>query len=439
MAYGPTSRVPWTSRLRRPTFVLAGVFSALISLGSVASFGYLVYLQSRIDHAEIDPLPDALNGPQTVLVLGSDSRAGLPPEEQEVKGSQDDVGGQRADTIILMRIEPGTGRTVVLHFPRDLRVPIHGTGEENKINTAFEGGPQRMIDTIEDFSGLTINHYVEVDFGGFREIVDSLGGVPICVDRPLIDEVAELYLPEPGCYLLGGKMALAFVRARNVEGDIIPDFSRIARQQQFLRAVLNSVLAPGSILSLPSLAGAVIDNLTVDRGISVIEIGDIARGLRGLGTPKVDFRVVPSTPILIDGISYLDPVDDQARRLFSLLEAGRPLGGLGLEIAQYADQRADVSVRVADAGGDWETVRERLAGGGFELLGTVAPTDAASESKVLFASGQDAEAALVAKFLGGLFRFPAPLPVEEAAKGSLQGADVMVVVAPDFGEPIRRA
>jgi LCP family protein required for cell wall assembly len=322
-----------------------------------------------------------------------------------------------------------------VHFPRDLRVPISPSGELNKINTAFEGGPQAMIDTIQDFSGLRIHHYIEVDFSGFQKIVDAMGGVEICVDRPMVDVDAELNLPAAGCYLLGGKRALAFVRARSVEGDIVPDFARIARQQQFLRAVLNKALSPGSIFSLPSLARAVIDNLVVDDGISVIEINDISRRLRSLGTPDIDFRVVPSVHILLDGISYLEPTD-QAAGLFERLRDGRPLGRYGLGLERYTTQFARISVRVLAAGGDATTVRTRLSGGGFEVLPTIEAPAGDATSRVLYRPGREADAAAVAAFLGSLFNFESVPPIEEVSPDAIGEADIGIVVGSDFGEPV---
>jgi LCP family protein required for cell wall assembly len=433
MPQASSVRKPRLRRLRRPAIVLAGVLSALIALGSTYAFGYLWYLQSSLNRAEVDALPDAFDGPQNILILGSDSRANLTPEEQEAQGSEDDVPGHRADTIILLHVDPKTGKSVVVHFPRDLRVAVAGTGELNKINTAFEGGPQRMIDTIEDFSRLTINHYVELDFAGFKGIVDAMGGVDICIDRPLIDRVAELYLPEVGCYLLGGKMALAFVRARSVEGDLIPDFSRIARQQQFLRAVLNRT----SIFSLPGVARAVIDSISVDPGITVTDMYDISRRLGKIGTPDVDFRVVPGIPQTIGEFSYVVPYTDLAEELFARLQEGRPLGKIGLELP-LTEPHASVKVRVIDAGGDIGLVRARLVSGGFDVLPTIAAPADRTESGILYSKSREPGAALVARYLGSLFAFESPPFVEPAPKGFLQDAHVGVIVGPDFPEPVRR-
>ena len=175
--------------------------------------------------------PEEPREPVNVLLLGSDSRAGLTREERESL-SISPAEGRRSDTIILVHFDPRRGKAVLVHFPRDLRVDIPGRGP-GRINEAFRvGGPRLMIRTVRRFSGLPIHHYVEIDFNGFRRLVDSLGGLRMCVDRPMHDQRAGLQIPRAGCYRFDGNRALAFVRARNVEGDLIPDTSENATGEQ---------------------------------------------------------------------------------------------------------------------------------------------------------------------------------------------------------------
>src|SRR5262249_1573949 len=123
------------------------------------------------------------------LILGSDTRAGLSKGQQTEFGNTQTVAGHRADTIILVRVDPVHNRTVVLSLPRDLlvNIPGHGMG---KINTAFDYGPNTMIKTVKEVTGLPINHYVEINFAGFENLVNALGGVPICTNRPLEDPLS---------------------------------------------------------------------------------------------------------------------------------------------------------------------------------------------------------------------------------------------------------
>ncbi|HEX9235403.1 MAG TPA: LCP family protein, partial [Actinomycetota bacterium] len=242
------------------------------------------------------------------LLLGSDSRAGLSKKQQKSIGTGPQaVQGQRADTIIVVNVNAAENRTVVLHIPRDLLVTIPGHGQ-NKINSAFSFGPNTMVKTVEGLTGLKINHYVAINFAGFEGLVNALGGVTICVNKPMVDTLAGLNLRHVGCYHMSGRTALAFVRARHVQGDIIPDFSRISRQQKFMRALIQKALSAGSIFHLPSLIQAVQDNLILDKGLNLYELQDLTRKLAKLGQGHVLFRIVPSTPVTIDGVDYVQLV-----------------------------------------------------------------------------------------------------------------------------------
>jgi len=183
--------------------------SSLVLVVSALSMATYFWAREKIDVIPIDArspgstlAPDILDDPCTTrpcnyLLLGSDSRAELPPEEY---GVDEQVGVYRSDTIIVVRTDPREGRAVILHFPRDLWVEIPGRGP-GKINTAFGdgvegGGPQLVARTIRDLTGLQINHVLYVDLEGFRGVIDAIGGIPMCVDRPLYDQLAGLDIPK---------------------------------------------------------------------------------------------------------------------------------------------------------------------------------------------------------------------------------------------------
>jgi len=113
----------------------------------------------------------------------------------------------------VVRVNAAANRTVILNIPRDLRVQIPGHGLD-KINSAFQYGADTLVQAVEQLTGLTINHYVEVNFAGFINVVNAIGGVPICVDHAMVDTLSGLNLPRGGCYNLQGAQALSFVRAR---------------------------------------------------------------------------------------------------------------------------------------------------------------------------------------------------------------------------------
>src|SRR6266508_1814749 len=157
------------------------------------------------------------------------------------------VDGRRTDTIIVLHISPGREKAVMVSIPRDLRADVGG--QTNRINAAFSlGGPDLLVKTVQEVTGLPIQHYAEIDFAGFLKVVDAVGGVRLCnrTDRTLDDRFANLHMP-PGCQQMNCIQALAFVRARHIDSD----FGRIGRQQEFLRAVMDKVASKGNLVNLP--------------------------------------------------------------------------------------------------------------------------------------------------------------------------------------------
>ena len=435
-------------RLRGALLAVSACLSLLLAATAAAGYGTYLWAQRRLSEHPIAPRdPDTgervIGGPCVrracnYLLLGSDSRAGLSEEEQRMFGSPGTVEGQRADTIILVHVDPGRERAIVLHFPRDLWVRIPGRGW-GKINSAFEGGlrgggPARVARTVQELTGLRINHVLYVDLAGFEGVVDAMGGVPICVDRPMEDPLAGLHIPRAGCYTFDGSTALAFVRARHVVGDCIPDFARITRQQQFLRAVLAKLLSPSQVVHLPALVPAVAANIVKDRDLRIPELLGLVQELQGVSAGDADFRVVPGVPegITVNGV-YASVVRmlPQARELFRRLREGEPLGDLGRELPSTPPSPANIRVGVFDAGAGSvaRRVLSQLSRGGYDTSPGLAP---ASElgvrtegSAILFGRGRQDEAEVVARFLPGL----EPVP---AARGSLRGLDVAVVVGPGY-------
>ena len=231
------------------------------------------------------------------LLLGSDSRKGLTPEELIAFGTNAHIGGEnRSDTIILVHTRPDRKEVVFVSFPRDLWVDIPGMGE-GKINSAFEGGvngggPQRVARTIRSISGMQIHHVLYVNLLGFQRVVDALGGVDMCVPYPMNDPLTLLDIPA-GCQHFDGRTALAYVRTRHQPCDTVPDFARISRQQQFLRAVIAKVLQPGELLRLQDLIPQLLGNLVVDEGLNPAELVYLAGLLQGCRDGERGFPRAP--------------------------------------------------------------------------------------------------------------------------------------------------
>jgi LCP family protein required for cell wall assembly len=363
---------------RRTSLILlaiAGVFSLVVSAGSAFAIRTIHHVEANIVHIATGPDcrrtdPDCISSIERTacdqdlcnyLILGSDSRKGVPNAARN-------VNGQRSDTIMVVIVDTRINRTTVLSIPRDLRVDIPGFGE-NKINTAINHphGQDLMVQTVEKLTGLSINHYVEVNFLGFQGLVNALGGVPICINRPLVDSLAKLNLPHAGCYNLKGAQALGFVRARHIQGDTIPDFSRISRQQQFMRALISKALSAGALFKLPRLIKAVQANLVLDKTLNLYELQDLTRKLSDLGQRGVTFRIVPSIPIQIGAVDYLRLEQPDALALFKRIRDGDRLGDLGLKVLLTAISPANVTVQVLDAasGGAAQEVTDFLAQAGF--------------------------------------------------------------------------
>ena len=230
--------------------------------------------------------PSAMN----LLVLGSDHRE----TDEEQYG--------RSDTIMLVHIDPGADYLSVMSLPRDLRVEVPGYGLE-KINSAFAfGGPALTIKTVEQLTGVDINHYLEVDFNAFRDITNSLDGVYVDVDRRYYNDDPdwELIKLAPGYQLLKGDDALDYVRFRH---DFNMDFGRMERQQRFLSAMREQAMGWNLPFKLPGLVSALFKNVDTDLGAN--DILKLAYwGVRLDGDRIRQISVIGSTDT-IGGVSYV--------------------------------------------------------------------------------------------------------------------------------------
>lgn len=350
-------------------------------------------------------------GDQNFLVVGSDTRAGAPPSEDA--GDTADVPGARTDTIMIVHVPEDRAGVTVVSFPRDLEItrpacerwdPLTGAYSPQmlppaprvKLNSAYAaGGPRCVTRAVQELSGLAVNRFLGVDFQGFQGMVDSVRGVPICVERPVRDSVLGEIIPQPGPTVLSGTQALDYVRARHVEGDPSSDYGRIQRQQRFLGALLRSVLSAGTLLDPGRLNGLVeaVSRSTFGENIGSDQLLTLTQSLGSLDPGAVTFVTVPTTGIANDrGNEVLRPAEERA--MFDSIIEGRPLPGApGAPAAPAAPAPAPVDVRLvdgrspADDGGDSEgdssedgdssygssgpsatSIAERLRGAGFGVV-----------------------------------------------------------------------
>jgi polyisoprenyl-teichoic acid--peptidoglycan teichoic acid transferase len=228
-------------------------------VGVVGATGMLIAARKTID--SVGRIPDVAGNLnpgsgsiENFLLVGSDSRAGADPSSADAGGigTEAEVSGHRSDTIMILRRDKSTGEAALLSIPRDLWVEVPGHDDKRRINSAFSDGPGILVQTLQQGDlRIPINHYVEIDFSGFKSLVDALGGVEICVDFATRDVSTGLDITAPGCHILGGEQALAYARSRHYEElredgewheDPASDLGRTKRQQQFVNLALQTAL-----------------------------------------------------------------------------------------------------------------------------------------------------------------------------------------------------
>jgi LCP family protein required for cell wall assembly len=375
--------------------------------------------------------------PCNYLLLGSDSRSGLSSQQQGQFGNNQDIGGTtRADTIMLVHTDPRLQKAIVLSFPRDLWVNVPGHGMD-KINSAFEGGienggPLLMANTISALTGLRIDHYLYVDLQGFQDVVNKLGGVDMCIPAYDVNTPGYVTTPTatggetsvyhnevgrvvdpftgldvlPGCQHLDGTQALAYVRSRHLPCDLIPDFSRIGRQQQFMRAVINQMLQPAQLAKAPGLITPVLASLHRDSGFKPGDLVYLVGKLQGLSTGAVEFRSVPGTPTMEGSLSVVK-MDPSAREIFTAIADGRSIEGVGTQLESTAPSEANTTVQVIDAGNPTgaAATEDVLSKAGFDVSpGIVAtsPPKGVVRTVIAYGPGEQGYADVVSTYFPGL-------------------------------------
>ncbi|MGH8825755.1 MAG: LCP family protein, partial [Jiangellaceae bacterium] len=240
----------------------------------------------------------------------------LSREEQADLGTGS-AEGRRTDTIMLLYV-PTDGRPALVSVPRDSLVDIPGSGEE-WINAAFAfGGAPLLVETLESSTGVAIDDYVEIGFGGFASVVDALGGVEMCLDEPIQDDKAHIDLPA-GCQILDGPNALGFARARDF--DPTADLGRVERQRELIGSIASTALSPGTLLNPLELTRTALsggDALTVDVQTGPIDLVRFGLAMREVTSGAGDTLTVPLGRVG----NTVDWDDERAGRLWAAMQAG---------------------------------------------------------------------------------------------------------------------
>ncbi|WP_327677506.1 LCP family protein [Kitasatospora sp. NBC_00458] len=332
----PGGRRPWPRRLA------AGIaLGILVTSGGGWALLHGIASIDRVDAFSNDLARPADDGSTTFLVVGTDERDGIP--ERTLKDVLH-AGGESChctDTMMIVQLSGDGSRAGVISIPRDsyVDIPAHrdqATRKEvpagkGKINAAYGlGGPQLAVATVEQNTGLRIDHYLQVNFAGFVSAVDAVGGVRVCTAKPLRDEYSGLDLPA-GTSTLDGAGALKYVRARHLDGS--SDLGRMHRQQKLVAQLLHQLTSGGTLLNpvrLARVTDSVLGSVKADKGLTADGLITLATRMKDLTAGRADFATVPLAavdhPVAGWGSTVLwDRAG--ARALFDAVREGRPLAG----------------------------------------------------------------------------------------------------------------
>ncbi|MFC3997073.1 LCP family protein [Nocardiopsis sediminis] len=405
----------------------AVITTGLVICSSLTAYGayYDIYgniSQQSIDTDAFGDRPSRVDGALNIMVIGSDVRTG---ENADLGGEAE---GERPDSLIIAHVSPDRGSATLINLPRDTMVDLPGCpatddgeyqgmdAQRGMINSAMTfGGVQCQWAVVEQITGIHIDHFVSVDFTGFRDIVDSIGGVEMCIPEPIDDDKAHLQL-DAGQQTLNGTDALGYMRSRYGQGDG-SDTSRIGRQQEFLGAMFSQVMS-GEILRSPTnlydFLGSVTNTITTDDELTVDTMADIAIAMREVDMSDVKFVTAPNGA---------DPTDENrlvlsepdAGELFQAIAADEALPGEEEEESSGGDGGGgsdsggdeepsvgpgDVSVDIRNGTGVTgaaDQVGTVLANEGFQVADTGNPDrPVPATTTVYYAPGQEAHAQALA-------------------------------------------
>ena len=317
----PPAPPPPTKRkggFAKKAFLVLLIFALVAIFGTI---GYVKWTESkidRIDSSELTSLATVASGssePVNFLVIATDDRSNLPDDWNE--DAFGEFAGRRTDVMMLAHMVPGE-RIQLLSLPRDLMVEIEGNGT-NRLNASYVvGGPDLLIKTVQQETGIPVHHFVEIDFGGFGRIVDSLGGVTF--DFPLAARDNKSgFAVEAGTQTLDGEMAVAYARSRQYEvyengswsGTGGGDISRTQRQQDIMVQLFDQVASPSSAFNLPTFLPTFADNISADEGLSLGLMTDLGRAALGLSSADIDRVTLPvKNHKGNDGRAYVIPTED---------------------------------------------------------------------------------------------------------------------------------
>ena len=387
--------------------------------------GYTLVKYQSIDRVDDVELAQAAKGePENFLIVAVDTREGQ--------------GSKNTDTIMVVRVDPKSDRVALTSFPRDLIVTISDTGETGMINSAYArdtGGEQVLIDTLKQNFDITINHFVEVNFESFQQVVDAVGGVPVWIPHAVRDVASGLYVEQLGCVNLDGEMGLAFARSRKLQiqdedgdwvQDPLSDVNRVRRQQIFIQGAMSKALSQitSNPLRLQELVDIGVQNIRLDPNLTIGDMLDLGNQFKGFDADELEAYPLPTVAHPQDENRLLldEAQAEPMLNVFRGLAPGELRPGiinvtvLNGTVADQAQQREGLATDVSGA----------LQEVGFEM----APADDADtlypQTTILHAPGQELFAQRVARHISS----PTAIPTQ--VDPDLAPGEVTVVAGVDF-------
>ncbi|MCD9625086.1 LCP family protein [Rhabdothermincola salaria] len=427
-------RARWSAR--RKVLVVLGTVVALVALAGASVFGYGWFRWNQVERKDLALAETIGAGPQNFLIVGSDNREVVTGDDPNASAFLNEPGaghsGQRSDTIMIARVDAANSSVDLISFPRDLWIPIQPGGEEQRINTAYNNGAQALVDTIQTEFGIDINHYVEIDFSSFKGVVDAVGGVPMYFEGPMRDEHTGFYQYELGCQSLDGDQGLAFARSRHLEHqdsqgrwveDPTGDFGRISRQQFFIRRVIdraNASFGSLDVKAVNDVVASTADNLTIDDGLGLGEIVDLARAFQGFSGDQIVTHNLPVTDRITSGGAWIaELVEVEAEPVLNVFRGLPPDAVSPGSVSLIVRNGSGAEMQATEVSGELEGLGYQAAIG--------ADTDETNTRTVVrYAPGMERHADQVARQLAS------GADLEEDA--SLEGEDspIVLVTGTDF-------
>ncbi|WP_424183392.1 LCP family protein [Actinokineospora sp. G85] len=443
--------------------VAAVSMAGLVFLTTAFAWGFKEQLENQIgDVRALDPNSKSITnaegqrGDENFLLVGSDSREGAGAEDGV--GDSSEVPGARSDTLMIAHVPADRSRVVIVSFPRDLEInrpqcerfdPVGNsyTGEQVpaertvKINTAYQvGGPLCMTKVVQELSGLNITRFIGINFDGFKEMVDAVDGVNVCVEEPMFDTTLNTWIVrEAGTeVLLRGDQALNFVRARHVKGDPTSDYGRIKRQQRFLSSLLRKAMSSQVLLDAGKLTNftSAFAGATFGDNISLESLLSLGQSMQGIDAGRVTFITVPTVGEPNDRNNEELRRDDN-RALFRAIIDDAPLPGERAATEtnpQQAPVRAhqlqpvdpgSLKIQVLNGGNTTDRIArktaDKLSGLGFSVVqvNSGPPVD---KTTIRYGKGYEAQAQALASSVPS-----ASLELDPGA-----GSALVLVLGPEF-------